>query len=167
MVYVIIIAVIAFIAYNAFKGNADIANVKKYGGLRNKYATLINKIMSRNSQYRLEEKNSNNILLTNTGMVFRLIEIDKKLQVTWNWHAFGSNKVYKLQWNFNEFQNQDEMYAIIDKDVTVQNFIDDGMTKQQAEDWLEISRAENESEQKRLVNTFLKKYPELWSKITG
>lgn len=167
MVYVIIIAVIAFIAYKAFKGNADIKNVNKYGGLRNKYAILINEIMARNSQYRLVEKNSNNIQLTNTGMVFRLIEIDKKLQVTWNWRAFGTNKVYKLQWYFEEFQNQDEMYAIINKDVTVQNFMDDGMTKQQAEDWLKISRSNNEVEQERLVNSFSKKYPALWSKITG
>lgn len=167
MVYVIIIAVIALIAYNAFKGNADIKNVNKYGGFRNKYKILIDRIMSRNSFYQLKEINSNNIELLNTGMKFKLIELDKKLQIIWLWTRIGTGKTYKIQWRFNEFQDQNEMYSIIDKDMAIQNFIDDGMTKKQAEYWLEIARTDNKVEQGRLINEFSKKYPEFWSKIKG
>ena len=92
MIYIIIIiAIIAFIIYLSSKGNADIKNVEKNGGLKNKYKTLIDLIMARNSFYKLNEINSNNIALTNTGMTFKLIEMDKKstncvgLEFIWFW----------------------------------------------------------------------------------
>ncbi|MFM2268049.1 MAG: hypothetical protein RL757_1490 [Bacteroidota bacterium] len=149
------------------KGNEDIKNVNKYGGLQKKYSILIGKIMDRNPYYQLEIKNSNNVRLTNTGMAFRLIELDKKLQVTWNWHRFSSGKMYKLQWYFYEYENQDKMYEVLDRDVAIQGFIDSGMTKLQAEEWFKISRSNNEAEQEKLVKEFSRKYPEFWSKITG
>src|SRR6218665_26576 len=139
MVYIIIIAVIAVIAviiYLAVKANADIQNV-------NKYRVFIDRIMARNPFYELNEINSNNIELTNTGMKFKLIEMDKKLQITWHWFRFSSGKSYKLKWNFDENENQDKMYEILDKGMAIQNLIDDGMTKQQAEDWLKINRSNN------------------------
>ena len=164
---IIIIAIIAFIIYLGAKGNADIKNVEKFGGLRNKYGVFIDKIMARNSFYQLHEINSNNIELTNTGMKFRLIEIDKKLQVTWAWNSFGTGKTYNIQWNFDENENQNKMYETLNKDMAIQTFIDDGMTKPQAEDWLKMSKSTNENEQEKLALEFSKKHPELWAKITG
>lgn len=167
MIYTIIIAVIAYLIYLSVKGNADIKNVNKHGGLRNKYRLLIDRIMARNSFYQLKQINSNNIELTNTGMKFKLIELDKKLQVTWHWTSFVAGKTYKLQWYFNEFEDQDKMYEILDKDMAIQSLIDDGMTKPQAVDLLKINRSNNEDEKERLVKEFSSKHPELWSKITG
>ena len=51
--------------------------------------------------------------------------------------------------------------------MALQNLIDDGMTKQQAEDFYIINNTANEDEQNRLVENFSKKYPDLWSKMTG
>jgi hypothetical protein len=167
MIYIIIIAVIAFFFYLSAKGNADIKNVEKYGGLKYKYKTLIDLIMSRNSFYQLREINTNNIELTNTGMTFKLIEMDKKLQITWTWNSFGSGQNHKLLWKFDENEDQTKMYQKLDKDMAVQNLVDDGMNKQQAEDFYVISKTSDENEQNRLTEIFSKKYPELWSKITG
>ena len=167
MIYGIVIAFVAYIVYNAIKGNADIKNVNKYGGLINKYNILIKHIMSRNSFYQLKEINSNNIELLNTGMKFKLIELDKKIQISWLWNSFVTGKTYKLKWSFDEFQNQDEMYAILNKDIAIQNLIDDGMSKQQAEEWLKITESNNEIEQEKLIKIFSNKYPKLWSEITG
>lgn len=167
MIYIIIIAVIAFIIYLSIKGTADLKNVNKFGGLKNKYKILIDQIMSRNSFYQLNEINANNVELTNTGMKFKLIEMDKKIQITWFWNSFSSGQTHKLIWKFDENENQNKMYEILDREIAIQNFIDDGMTKSQAEDWFKIGRSENEEEQEKLVSNFSKKYPELWSKITG
>ena len=108
MIYIIIIAVIVFFIYLVSKDNADIQNVNKFGGLKNKYKILIEHIMSRNSFYKLNEINSNNIVLTNTGMRFKLIELDKKLQITWHWDSFVSGKSHTVQWLFDESENQNE-----------------------------------------------------------
>ena len=167
MIYLIIGVIIAYVVYQGMKGNADMENVNKYGGLKIKYSTLIDRIMSRNSYYQMIEVNSNDIRLTCTGMVFRLTEIDKKIQIVWNWESFSTSKIHKLIWNFDEWQDQDMMYEIIDKDIKVQCYIDDGMTKQQAEDFYKIRYANNEEEQERLIKDFSNKYPSLWAKITG
>ena len=167
MIYIIIIAVIVFFIYLASKDNADIQNVNKSGGLKNKYKILIEHIMSRNSFYKLNEINSNNIVLTNTGMRFKLIELDKKLQITWHWDSFVSGKSHTVQWLFDEFENQDEMYKKLDNDMKIENLIDEGMTKLQAQDFLQITLASDEAEQEKLANEFSKKHPELWSKITS
>lgn len=167
MIWIIIIAVVAFVLYLSSKGDADMKNVKKYGGLKNKYRLLINNIMSRNSFYQVQEINANNVRITNTGMVFRLIEMDKKLQVVWNWESFTTGQVHKLVWNFDENENQDKMYETIDRDMKIQNFVDDGMTKQQATDWLKISYCDDKQRQEQLIDIFSKKYPDLWSKMFG
>lgn len=167
MIWIVVIAIIAFFIYLSVKGNADIKNVNKYGGLRNKYKILIDRIMARNAYYRMNEINSNNIVLTNTGMSFKLIEMDKKLQITWIWNSFGSGRTHKLLWKFDENEDQEKMYEKINSDISIQNLIDDGMTKQQAEDFYKINIEKNEEIQKHLVENFSKKYPDLWSKITG
>ena len=92
MIYLIIGVIIAYFVYQGMKGNADMENVNKYGGLKIKYSTLIDRIMSRNSYYQMIEVNSNDIRLTCTGMVFRLTEIDKKIQIVWNWESFSTSK---------------------------------------------------------------------------
>lgn len=136
IISIIVIAAIIYVANLSAKGNADIKNVEKYGGLKIKYSTLINLIMSRNPLYQISELNINNVAITNTGIVFKLIELDKKLQITWQWNSFITGRTYKLQWKFDENEDQDKMYQIINKDISIQNFIDDGMTKLEAEELL-------------------------------
>lgn len=166
MIYIIILAVIAFIIYLSVKGNADLKNVNKYGGLKIKYKQLIDLIMSRNKYYQMNEINSNNIELTNTGMRFKLIEMDKKLQITWVWSSF-SGKTHNLLWSFDENEDQVIMYERIDKDMAIQSLIDEDMTKQQAEDFHNITISLNENEKRLMCEDFSRKYPELWSKIKG
>lgn len=167
MIWIIILAVVAYLIYLATKGKADLENVNKYGGLVIKYKTLIDYIMSRNAYYQLNEINSNNIELTNTGMKFKLIELDKKLQITWFWNSFSSGKTHKLKWNFDEFESQNKMYQQIDFDINLQSLIDEGMTSEQAKDWLNISQSNDEKEQENLVIEFSKKYPALWERLSN
>lgn len=133
-----------------------------YGGLKNKYKKLIDLIMARNPMYQLEEINTNNVVLSNTGMIFRLIEKDKKLHIYWVWHSLGSDQTYRLFWKFDENENQQKMYDIIAFDMEVQVLINDGLNRQQAIDLATISRTKNEEEKKRLVDTFSIKYPYLF-----
>ena len=139
MIGIVIAIVVIYIIYLGVKGNKDIQNVNKYGGLKNKYSIFINHIMSRNSY--------------------------RKLQVTWVWQSFSTGKTHKLQWLFNEFENQDSMYEKVDKGMTIQNYIDDGMNQVEAEDWFKISRSTNKIEQDTLVESFSKKYPALWDRM--
>lgn len=160
MTYFIIGAVVlGLLIYLGAKGNADTKNVEKYGGLRNKYNVLIGNIMSRNPYYQIFEKNSNNIVLSCTGMTFRLIELDKKLQVVWRWERFGSGKVYNFKWSFPESMDQNKMYQEIDIHLAIQNLVDGGLTETQAKDFYPITQASSEEEGERLVNKFKNKYP--------
>lgn len=170
MIYIVlIIAGITMLYIFNLEAKGIIGNTSSSAqkGVKNKYQILINLIMSRNSFYQLKEMNTNNIEITNTGMVFKLIEIDKKLQITWRWDSFSTGKTHQLQWYFNENENQNKMYEEINKGLTIQNFIDDGMTKIQAEDWFTINKSDSKEKQDKLIHEFSIKYPELWSKITG
>ena len=169
MTYFIIGAVVlGLLIYLGAKGNADTKNVEKYGGLRNKYNVLIGNIMSRNPYYQIFEKNSNNIVLSCTGMTFRLIELDKKLQVVWIWerNRFGL-KIYKKTWHFDENMDQIEMYKQIDAHLEIQNLVDDGMTDPQAKDFYLITKAASKEERERLVNDFKNKYPNVLENLMG
>lgn len=170
MTWIILIAVIAIVIFFGRLANqtvSEIEHVGKHGGLKNKYKILIEHIMSRNSLYQLKENYSNDIELLCTGTKFHLTEVKKTLEINWGWDSFTSGKLHRLKWSFDEFKNQDEMYSIIDKDINIVSLIDEGFTKQQAIDFLNISLLTNEVEQKKLISDFSNKYPELWSKISG
>lgn len=160
MKYIIII-VILFIIYFLIKGNADMKNVNKYGGLKNKYKTIIDLILARNPFYNMREINPNNIELSSTGVRFKLIELDKKLQVTWFWSSLQTGKNYKLIWKFDETENQHNMYAKIKNDIDIHSLMDEGLTKTQATDIVEINNTTDKEKQERLINIFNTKYPDL------
>lgn len=157
IIIIIVLVIVIFFVRLSTQTISEIEHVGKHGGLKNKYKTLIDRIMSRNSMYQLKEIYSNDIELICTGMKFHLTEVNKKLKITWVWDSFISGQMHKLQWHFDEFQNQDEMYEILDKDIAIINLMDEGMTKQQAIDMLNISRVENKAEQERLITDFSNK----------
>ncbi len=167
IIIVIVLAIVIFFVRHSDQTINEINHIGKHGGLKNKYKVVIDKIMSRNSLYQLKEHYSNDIELLCTGTVFHLTEVKKVLKITWAWNSFVSGKSHGLKWCFDEFQNQDEMYEIIDKDIKIVSLIDEGFTKQQAIDFLNISLSKNEIEQNKLISDFSNKYPELWSKISG
>ncbi|MCT7905079.1 Uncharacterised protein [Candidatus Ornithobacterium hominis] len=135
-ILIIVALGVTYFLYIGYKGNKDIKNVEKYGGLKIKYNTLIELIMARSSTTRLQQINSNNIRITSTGMMFKLIEIDKKIQITWDWHSFTTGKIHRLVWKFDENQDQNVMYETIKRDISIQNLLDDGLTKREAENYL-------------------------------
>ncbi len=165
MIYIFIIVIIVIFLYFSAKGTANLKNVSKHGGLKNKYKTLIDLIMSRNPFYQLNEINANNLELTNTGIKFSFIEVDKKLIITWIWNSFTSGQTHQLLWKFDVYEDQIKMYERIDRDMGVQNFIDDGMTKEQAEDFFVIHRCQNKEERDSLIEDFGAKYPDLLSNL--
>lgn len=134
MIWIIItiIVVVCSIIYFNYITVRDFGSVDKYGGLKNKYAVFISKILERNPFYSLHEKNLNYVEITNTGMLFILREINKKLRVTWHWKSFTTGKSYKIKWSFGENEDPEKMYQQVDKDMKIQNMIDSGMTKQEA-----------------------------------
>jgi hypothetical protein len=123
-IIIAIVVVIGGIAYFSYITMRDFGSVNKYGGLKNKYAVFIGKILDRNAFYRLHEKNINYVVLTNTGMFFILREINKKLKVTWHWESFSTGKIYEVKWSFGENEDQEKMYQQVDKDMKIQNMKD-------------------------------------------
>lgn len=107
-------------------------SVDKYGGLKNKYAVFISKILKRNSFYSLHERNLNYVEITNIGILFTLKEINKELIVTWYWESFTTGKTYEIKWSFGENEDPEKMYRQVDKDIKIQNMIDSGMTRLEA-----------------------------------
>lgn len=135
MVYVIIIAIVIFILYNSFKGNQDIKNVEKHGGLQNKYNELIQCIMS-NEKLRLRTINPNNIEIGYSFagggyLFFKLIEMSGNLIVRYESKDFVDG-VKKLAWKFNENDNQTQMFEKISKDLAIHNFMLSGLSRKEA-----------------------------------
>lgn len=112
MIWIIItiIVVVCGIIYFNYITVRDFGSVDKYGGLKNKYAVFISKILERNPFYSLHEKNLNYVEITNTGMLFILREINKKLRVTWHWKSFTTGKTYEIKWSFGENEDPEKMY---------------------------------------------------------
>ncbi|QIG89907.1 hypothetical protein G6R40_09645 [Chryseobacterium sp. POL2] len=131
------------------------------------YKDLIAHIMKRNPLYKLRELNLNEVEITNTGMSFSLRKINDVLKITWYWDSFSSGKNHVVEWQFHESENQDLMYQKISNDMTIQNLIDEGMTKIQAIEWVKIINTTDEEESEKLVEIFSKKHPSLWAKITS
>ena len=75
----------------------------------------------------------------------------------WVWNSFGSGKNHKLVWKFDENEDQTKMYQKMDEDMAIQNLIDDGMTKQQAEGFYLINKTSDKNKQNQLVEKFFKK----------
>ena len=134
MIWIIIaiVVIVGGIAYFNHITMRDFGSVDKYGGLKNKYAVFIGKILERNSFYSLHERNLNYVEITNTGMLFILREINKKLRVTWHWKSFTTGRTYKIKWSFGENEDPEKMYQQVSKDMRIQNMIDNGMTKEEA-----------------------------------
>lgn len=135
MIYFIIIAVIAFFVYNSYKGNQDLANVNKYGGLKNKYSVLIEQIMT-NKKLQLQELNPNNVyigysFIGNGYVRFKLIEMSKKLQVSYESKDMVDG-VQKLLWKFDENEDQNIMFAKITKDLVINNIMKTGASREEA-----------------------------------
>lgn len=138
MIY-LIGAIIAFYAFkflkNAYLGNQDIEHVKKSGGLKIKYSTLINKIMS-NEKLNLYEKNINNIeigynFIGNGYVRFKLIEMSRVLVVGYE-QKDNINDVRKFAWKFGENDNQDKMFEQIAMDLFICNLTLSGYTVEEA-----------------------------------
>jgi hypothetical protein len=135
MIWTIILVVVIFLIYNGYKGNNDIKNVEKFGGLENKYNILIKNIMS-NEKLKLRKINSNNLeigysFIGNGYVYFKLIEMDKYLQVKYESKNMVDG-IQRLVWKFNEEENQNEMFERISKDLAIHNLMLGGISKQEA-----------------------------------
>lgn len=102
-IIIIITAVVIFLVYNSYKGNQDIKNVEKSGGLENKYSELISFLMS-NEKLRLSRKNSNNVEIgysfIGDGYVrFHLTEMNNNLLIRYESKDMVDG-IQKLAWKF-------------------------------------------------------------------
>lgn len=121
--------------------------------IKNKYSILINRIMNSNPNFKLQHINNGYVkisgLSTSFHLYYSLKDIKNKLNIKWRWGRIGEmetdhkgkakigiNNIYELDWSFEEYPNlnQDEIFAIISKDIFVQTQIDSGMSREQAEE---------------------------------
>ncbi len=135
VITLIIVAIVIFIIYTGYKGNQDLKYVESFGGLKKKYNTLIQNLMSE-EKMKLNIINSNKIeigynFIGGGYVFFRLIEMDKKLQIKYQSKDMVDG-IQNIVWNFDESKNQDEMYEIITKELVVHNLMLRGMTREEA-----------------------------------
>lgn len=135
MIWIIVLAVIGFFLYLGIKGGKDIKNVEKYGGLDNKYKTLVNKMLYHSQKLKMKKINSNNLEIgysfTGGFVRFKLIEMNKRLQVRYMANSVIDGKS-NIVWKFNEYEDQNEMFAKISKDLAIHTFMLEGLSREEA-----------------------------------
>ena len=116
--------IIAIIAWNLFRFFSDFSKQKekmeKIGGVKKKYSTLINTILSGDSKCRIIQETSTFIRIGVSGIsgstlfditqTFGTVTIQYKVDST----VFGKNK---LEWVFDENMNQVTMLEKINADI--------------------------------------------------
>ncbi|PZD78537.1 hypothetical protein [Mesonia sp. K7] len=162
---IIILVIVVLFIYNGYKGNKDIKNVERYGGLEFKYGVLIQKIMS-NEKLKLRKINSNNLEIgysfAGGGYVmFKLIEMSGHLTVRYESKDMVDG-VQKLAWKFREFDNQVDMFDIITKDLTIHNLKLGGLSEQEAsrvyQDMVEEDATSDKNSKEVNKQTYVKKH---------
>ena len=123
MLWFIIIAIIAYIIIKfAIDNNKQANAVAKQGGMRKKYCTLIEYAKGGvpNSKIVHEDGTSIRVGCSSAGGSTHFDIVQTFGNVTIQWIStsvlIGNNK---LEWEFNEFMDQEEMIAIMEHDISV------------------------------------------------
>ena len=120
MVSFIVIVVVALIIKFFYDRHQQSVQIGKQGGMANKYRTLIDSILKEHQNSKIFQETSDSISLgvSSAGgtTVFRLLQTFGKLSVWWELTSplFGK---HKLNWEFPEFMNQEEMVERMANDL--------------------------------------------------
>ena len=122
---VIILAILAWIAFRFFSDlNAEGKKVKEAGGMRKKYAILVDYVLSGHSDCRIISESSTDIIVGATGMsgstTFQIIQSFNETviikyevkSIVWGNHS--------LDWTFNESIGQQAMIETMKRDIETQ-----------------------------------------------
>lgn len=125
MWWMVIIAAIVFMVIKfVYDSNKQADAVAKQGGMRVKYATLINYLLSSDPKCRIIQETSTFISVGVSGIsgstaffiqqTFGTVTIQYKVKS----QVFGN---HQLEWRFNEFTAQEKMIEKITNDINIYN----------------------------------------------
>jgi hypothetical protein len=120
MLILIIIVVVAILAWFVYDSNRQRIKGIKEDGIKNKYSLLVHYIMSEDSSVRIIRQTSTSIdfSLSNAGgaNVFFLTQTFGNLTILWKMHSaiFGE---HELEWDFPENLDQKSIIARVDNDL--------------------------------------------------
>lgn len=118
-----IIAIVAFIAFKFILGsNAQSNAVAKQGGMRKKYSVLVDHFLAGNEHCRIVQENSTFIRVgaanPAASTYFDIAQTYGTVTIQWISKSIPLGN-HKLEWQFNEFEDQHQMIRKIEHDVEV------------------------------------------------
>jgi|UniRef100_UPI003FF057EB hypothetical protein len=118
-----IIAIVAFIAFKfILDSNAQSNAVAKQGGMRKKYSVLVDHFLAGNEHCRIVQENSTFIRVgaanPAASTYFDIAQTYGTVTIQWISKSIPLGN-HKLEWQFNEFEDQHQMIRKIEHDVEV------------------------------------------------
>lgn len=118
-----IIAIVAFIAFKfILDSNAQSNAVAKQGGMRKKYSVLVDHFFAGNEHCRIVQENSTFIRVgaanPAASTYFDIAQTYGTVTIQWISKSIPLGN-HKLEWQFNEFEDQHQMIRKIEHDVEV------------------------------------------------
>lgn len=118
-----IIAIVAFIAFKfILDSNAQSNAVAKQGGMRKKYSVLVDHFLAGNEHCRIVQENSTFIRVgaanPAASTYFDIAQTYGTVTIQWISKSIPLGN-HKLEWQFNEFEDQHQMIRKIEHDVGV------------------------------------------------
>ena len=118
-----IIAIVAFIAFKfILDSNAQSNAVAKQGGMRKKYSVLVDNFLAGYKHCRIVQENSTFIRVgaanPAASTYFDIIQTYGTVTIQWISKSIPLGN-HKLEWQFNEFEDQHQMIRKIDHDIEV------------------------------------------------
>ena len=118
-----IIAIVAFIAFKfILDSNAQSNAVSKQGGMRKKYSVLVDHFLAGNEHCRIVQENSTFIRVgaanPAASTYFDIAQTYGTVTIQWISKSIPLGN-HKLEWQFNEFEDQHQMIRKIEHDVEV------------------------------------------------
>lgn len=118
-----IIAIVAFIAFKfILDSNAQSNAVAKQGGMRKKYSVLVDHFLAGNEHCRIVQENSTFIRVgaanPAASIYFDIAQTYGTVTIQWISKSIPLGN-HKLEWQFNEFEDQHQMIRKIEHDVEV------------------------------------------------
>jgi len=123
MVWTILIAVVVYIIFKFVSDNNKQASIiAKQGGMRNKYRTLIDYLMSQRPDVKVIHEDSTSIIVgcASAGGSTKFIIAQTFGTVTVQWKSSDIiTGNHELEWQFEEFMDQTKMSEKMENDIVV------------------------------------------------
>lgn len=123
MWWLIIVVIFGWSIIKFLKANNEQASsVAKQGGMRKKYRTLVNHFLSGRSDCRVVRETGTSIVVGSSSAggstYFDIVQTFGTVTVVWRSSSVMLGK-HKIEWEFNEFMDQNDMIKKIDNDTEV------------------------------------------------